>query len=115
MLAIPKSDRVGVEKLLSSVLSAFNEQHSQYLASKALFDKRAQASERSKAGEVKILTAMIEVHMHLVRLVRTLVELRSAFESGVVAGSLNEKPAALGGLQVLEEENRGALNELMGL
>ncbi len=96
MLAIAKSERAAVEKLLSTVLSAFNEQvatrlvcqeasltpgrtasqHSQYLASKALFDKRSQAAERSKAGEIKLLTAMIEMHLHLVRLFRTLVELR---------------------------------------
>ncbi len=101
-----------------TALGNFEEQHSLYLAAKALFDKKSANADRTKAGELKVLTAMIEMHLALVRLLKMLVELRAAFDTGMTAttsGSVTERPVALMGLQVIEERNRGALNELMSL
>merc|ERR1711991_432018 len=61
-------DKAAAEKSLKDALNAFNEQHTAYLASKSVFDKKS--PDKSKSSELKRLSALADLNMQLIRLLR---------------------------------------------
>src|SRR5262249_49343702 len=110
--AVPKADRPQVDKNLQAALSAFNEQHTAYLASKAIFDKKA--LDKSKPGQLKRLNAMIDLHLQCVRLVKRLAELRVAFDS-IMESKIKDVHDKIADLVSTEEKNRALSNEVQSL
>lgn len=113
LLAVPKADRGVVEKALQAALSQFNEQHTAYLAAQAVFDKKAQQSDKSKAGELKLLNAIVEAHLQLIKVLKKIAELRVAFD--VLLDKVKDMPDHLQALTQMEEKNRTLQSELQSL
>jgi hypothetical protein len=107
-------DRQSVEKNLQTVLSAFNDQHTAYLTAKSVFDKKA-VSEKGKSAESRRLAALAESHLQLVRLVKMLAEVRSAWAEVPGLQSVIDLDTHLSILSGLEEKTKALLNESQSL